>query len=60
VGLTGKTEAGGVALGIQDEAGLRAAFSRMRSATGATRYAVEAPVSPPHTVELIAGVRTHS
>ncbi|MGW5419986.1 acetate--CoA ligase family protein [Streptomyces sp. NPDC003943] len=57
MGLAHKTEAGGVALGIADEAGLRAAFARMRAATGATRYAVEAMAVHPHAVELIAGVR---
>ncbi|WP_418955321.1 acetate--CoA ligase family protein [Streptomyces tritici] len=55
--LAHKTEAGGVALGIADEAALRAAFARMRTATGAARYAVERMVTPPHAVELIAGVR---
>ncbi|MFI2410357.1 acetate--CoA ligase family protein [Streptomyces sp. NPDC018947] len=57
MGLAHKTEAGGVALGITDEAGLRAAFARMRAATRATRYAVEEMVAHPHSVELIAGVR---
>ncbi|MFJ9824797.1 acetate--CoA ligase family protein [Streptomyces sp. NPDC101160] len=57
MGLAHKTEAGGVALGIADEAGLRAAFARMRAATGATGYAVEAMAVQPHAVELIAGVR---
>ncbi|MGW4161879.1 acetate--CoA ligase family protein [Streptomyces sp. NPDC004788] len=57
MGLAHKTEAGGVALGVADEAGLRAAFTRMRAATGATGYAVEAMAVHPHAVELIAGVR---
>ena len=57
MGLAHKTEAGGVALGIGDETELRAAFARMRAATGATRYAVERMVAHPHSVELIAGVR---
>ncbi|WP_274564157.1 acetate--CoA ligase family protein [Streptomyces spiramyceticus] len=57
MGLAHKTEAGGVALGIADEGGLRTAFARMRSTTGAARYAVEAMASPPYAVELIAGVR---
>ncbi|MFE9394377.1 acetate--CoA ligase family protein [Streptomyces flavidovirens] len=57
MGLAHKTEAGGVVLGIGDEDRLRAAFARMRSTTGATRYAVEAMASPPYAVELIAGVR---
>lgn len=57
MGLAHKTDAGGVALGIADEAGLRTAFARMRAATGATRYAVEAMAVHPHAVELIAGVR---
>ncbi|MEU6621540.1 acetate--CoA ligase family protein [Streptomyces litmocidini] len=57
MGLAHKTEAGGVALGIADETALRAAFARMRDATGATRYAVEEMAVHPHSVELIAGVR---
>ncbi|MDQ8707896.1 acetate--CoA ligase family protein [Streptomyces sp. LHD-70] len=57
MGLAHKTEAGGVALGIADEDGLRAAFARMRSRTGAARYVVEAMASPPYAVELIVGVR---
>ncbi|MBZ4019105.1 acetate--CoA ligase family protein [Streptomyces purpurogeneiscleroticus] len=57
MGLAHKTEAGGVALGLADEPALRTAFARMRAATGATRYAVEAMATPPYAVELIAGVR---
>ncbi|MFI8823351.1 acetate--CoA ligase family protein [Streptomyces sp. NPDC053431] len=57
MGLAHKTEAGGVALGVADEAGLRAAFARMRTATGAGRFVVEAMAAHPHAVELIAGVR---
>ncbi|WOX26378.1 acetate--CoA ligase family protein [Streptomyces solicathayae] len=57
MGLAHKTEAGGVALGIADEAGLRAAFARMSAATGARRYAVERMAAHPHAVELIVGVR---
>ncbi|WP_307804642.1 acetate--CoA ligase family protein [Streptomyces sp. VRA16 Mangrove soil] len=57
MGLAHKTEAGGVALGIADEAALRAAFARMRAATRATRYAVEAMATPPYARELIVGVR---
>ncbi|WP_051830627.1 acetate--CoA ligase family protein [Streptomyces violens] len=57
MGLAHKTEAGGVALGLADEPALRSAFARMRAATGATRYAVEAMATPPYAVELIAGVR---
>ncbi|MFJ3694748.1 acetate--CoA ligase family protein [Streptomyces sp. NPDC090052] len=57
MGLAHKTEAGGVALGLDDEAALRRAFARMREATGADRYAVEAMARPPYAVELIAGVR---
>ncbi|MFM9368625.1 acetate--CoA ligase family protein [Streptomyces sp. Da 82-17] len=57
MGLAHKTEAGGVVLGIADEAGLRTAFTRMRAGTGAVRYAVEAMVSPSYGVELIVGVR---
>ncbi|WP_425827133.1 acetate--CoA ligase family protein [Streptomyces fractus] len=57
MGLAHKTEAGGVALHIADEAALRAAFARMREATGALRYAVEAMATPPYARELIVGVR---
>ncbi|MBF9069499.1 acetate--CoA ligase family protein [Streptacidiphilus fuscans] len=57
MGLAHKTEAGGVALDLRDEDALRSAFARMRAATGADRYAVEAMVRAPHAVELIAGVR---
>ncbi|WP_306316655.1 MULTISPECIES: acetate--CoA ligase family protein [unclassified Streptomyces] len=57
MGLAHKTEAGGVALGIADEAALRTAFARMREATGAERYAVEAMATPPYARELIVGVR---
>ncbi|NLU70652.1 acetate--CoA ligase family protein [Streptomyces sp. HNM0574] len=57
MGLAHKTEAGGVALGIGDEARLRAAFARMSRATAAGSYAVEAMARIPHAVELIAGVR---
>ncbi|WP_338702488.1 acetate--CoA ligase family protein [Streptomyces sp. Q6] len=57
MGLAHKTEAGGVALGIADEAALRTAFARMREATGVRRYAVEAMVAPPYARELIVGVR---
>ncbi|MFF4545831.1 acetate--CoA ligase family protein [Streptomyces sp. NPDC001435] len=57
MGLAHKTEAGGVVLGIADEDALRAAFVRMRAATGARRYAVEAMVAPAHARELIVGVR---
>ncbi|WP_026246586.1 MULTISPECIES: acetate--CoA ligase family protein [unclassified Streptomyces] len=57
MGLAHKTEAGGVALGIADEGALRSAFARMREATGAARYAVEAMAAPPYARELIVGVR---
>ncbi len=57
MGLAHKTEAGGVALRLRDEAALRAAFARMAAVTGASAFAVEAMAAPPHAVELIAGVR---
>jgi acyl-CoA synthetase (NDP forming) len=57
MGLAHKTEAGGVALRISDADALRSAFRRMRVATGAERYAVEAMVTPPYAHELIVGVR---
>ncbi|WP_369250749.1 acetate--CoA ligase family protein [Streptomyces sp. R41] len=57
MGLAHKTEAGGVALGLSDAGALRAAFRRMRAATGAERFAVEAMAAPPYAHELIVGVR---
>ncbi|MFG3368883.1 acetate--CoA ligase family protein [Streptomyces sp. NPDC090032] len=57
MGLAHKTEAGGVALSIADAVALRAAFARMKAATGAERYAVEAMATPPYGHELIVGVR---
>ncbi|MFC8517345.1 acetate--CoA ligase family protein [Streptomyces sp. NPDC057257] len=54
--LAHKTEAGGVALSLADEEALRAAFGRMRAATGAGRYVVEAMATPPYAHELIVGV----
>jgi acyl-CoA synthetase (NDP forming) len=57
MGLAHKTEAGGVALGLADADALRAAFRRMRAATGAERFAVEAMATPPYAHELIVGVR---
>ncbi|WP_406398219.1 acetate--CoA ligase family protein [Streptomyces sp. NBC_00879] len=57
MGPAHKTEAGAVALNIADEGALRAAFARMRAATGAERYAVEVMAEPANAVELIVGVR---
>jgi acyl-CoA synthetase (NDP forming) len=57
MGFAHKTEAGGVALGIQDEPGLRAAFAAMRQRTGSVTFAVETLVRCPGSVELIMGVR---
>ncbi|MFI6488898.1 acetate--CoA ligase family protein [Streptomyces sp. NPDC050564] len=57
MGMAHKTEAGGVALGLADADALRAAFRRMRAATGAERFAVEAMATPPYAHELIVGVR---
>ncbi|MEU9207193.1 acetate--CoA ligase family protein [Streptomyces sp. NPDC048415] len=57
MGLAHKTEAGGVALALADADALRAAFERMRAATGAERYVVEAMATPPYAHELIVGVR---
>ncbi|MFF4764646.1 acetate--CoA ligase family protein [Streptomyces sp. NPDC001292] len=57
MGLAHKTEAGGVALGLRDEAELRHAFAAMARGTGSAVFAVEAMAAPAHAVELIAGVR---
>ncbi|MDN3025473.1 acetate--CoA ligase family protein [Streptomyces sp. S.PB5] len=57
MGIARKTEAGGVALHLADQQALRAAFRRMRAATGAVRFAVEAMAAPPYARELIVGVR---
>ncbi|MEV6130567.1 acetate--CoA ligase family protein [Streptomyces violaceusniger] len=57
MGLAHKTEAGGVALDLRDEAALRTAFARMSATTGSASYAVEAMVRAPHSHELIIGVR---
>ncbi|HET6359395.1 acetate--CoA ligase family protein [Streptomyces sp.] len=57
MGPAHKTEAGAVVLNIADEGALRAAFARMRAATGAERYAVEVMAAPANAVELIVGVR---
>ncbi|MFE7168473.1 acetate--CoA ligase family protein, partial [Streptomyces sp. NPDC057616] len=57
MGPAHKTEAGGVALHLADDEALCAAFHRMRAATGAGRYAVEAMAAPPYAHELVVGVR---
>lgn len=57
MGLPHKADAGGVALGIEEEQALLTELAAMREATGAARYAVEAMATPRHAVELIAGVR---
>jgi acyl-CoA synthetase (NDP forming) len=56
MGLAHKTEAGGVALGVEDEARLRTELERMRARTGAERYAVERLVRCADSHELIVGV----
>lgn len=55
VSLLHKSEAGGVALDLADDAALRRAFDRMQSTTGGARYAVEAMRSEPDGVELVIG-----
>jgi acyl-CoA synthetase (NDP forming) len=57
LGLAHKTEAGGVALGIADEAQLRAAYATMDGRVGAEAYVVEAMEPHRDGVELIMGVR---
>ena len=57
MGLAHKTEAGGVALDLRDEAALRGAFDGMLRRTGSGSFAVEAMARRPASVELIMGVR---
>jgi acetate---CoA ligase (ADP-forming) len=57
MGLAHKTEEGGVALDLADEAALRAAFAVMRQRTRVASFAVEATARRPGSVELIMGVR---
>ncbi|MFC8077818.1 acetate--CoA ligase family protein [Streptomyces sp. NPDC057307] len=62
-GSAHRTEAGGIALDLRDEAALRSAFARMSATNGSVSYAVEAMVRtptrprPPCSRELIVGVR---
>ncbi|MFF5289840.1 acetate--CoA ligase family protein [Paractinoplanes globisporus] len=57
VGLLHKTDAGGVALGLNDPGELVAAFREMRARLGEMAYSVERMVKPSDSVELIAGVK---
>lgn len=54
-GLTHKTEAGGVRLGVADAAAVRRACGDVRARTGAARFVVQEQVE--RGVELIVGVR---
>jgi acetyltransferase len=54
-GLTHKTEAGGVRLGVADADAVRRACQDLRAQTGAGRFVVQEQVA--RGVELIAGVR---
>jgi hypothetical protein len=54
-GLTHKTEAGGVILGVADTAAVRAACAALRARTGAARFIVQETAGP--GVELLLGAR---
>ncbi|WP_219412439.1 acetate--CoA ligase family protein [Pseudonocardia nigra] len=56
LGLLHKSDAGGVALGLRDPAGLAAAFDAMHARLDAPGYVVETMARLDHGVELIAGV----
>ncbi|HEX4356489.1 MAG TPA: acetate--CoA ligase family protein [Pseudonocardia sp.] len=58
LGLLHKSDAGGVALGLADEAALRTALADMHGRLGAPGYCVEAMAELSGGVELIVGVRT--
>jgi acyl-CoA synthetase (NDP forming) len=57
LGLLHKSDAGGVALGLETEAGVRAAFAAMDARLHAPGYCVERMADTRDAVELIAGVR---
>jgi acyl-CoA synthetase (NDP forming) len=57
LGLVHKSDAGGVALGLRNDADLRRAFSRMATSLSAEGYVVERMVSEPVAVEVIVGCR---
>jgi acyl-CoA synthetase (NDP forming) len=57
VGLLHKSDAGGVALGLEDAAALARAHERMEDELAAEGYAVEEMVSAVGAVELIVGCR---
>lgn len=57
LGLAHKSDAGGVALGIEDERALEDAVSAMAGRLSPEGFAVERMVSAPGSVELIAGCR---
>jgi acetate---CoA ligase (ADP-forming) len=57
VALLHKSDAGGVALNLEHEAGLRAAFEAMQASIPARPYSVEGMVNAPHGVELVVGCR---
>jgi acyl-CoA synthetase (NDP forming) len=54
-GLTHKTEAGGVILGVGDATAVRAACAALRARAGAERFVVQAQAGP--GVELLLGAR---
>lgn len=57
LGLVHKSDAGGVALGIESEPGLVQAIAAMSERLAPDGYSVEQMVSAPVSVELIAGCR---
>ncbi|HEY5857993.1 MAG TPA: acetate--CoA ligase family protein [Aldersonia sp.] len=58
MGLLHKSDSGGVALGLRDEAALRAALTDMTQRLHAHAYCVEAMADLSEGVELIVGVQT--
>ena len=57
LGLLHKSDAGGVVLGLEDEAALRAAVAELDARLAPPGYAVERMVAAPGAVELIVGTK---
>jgi acetate---CoA ligase (ADP-forming) len=58
LGLVHKSDAGGVAVGLEDETALGEALAAMAARLSPPGYSVERMVAAPAAVELIAGCRT--